>query len=70
MSVDAGSGLGRIGNPSYKGVGGGQKLSHYRGQIEPPSSLPSELFGSQLFDGSCPWSSHGIITCAYAHYGM
>ena len=34
-------------------VGGGQKLSRYRGQIEPPASLPSELFGSLLFSGSC-----------------
>jgi hypothetical protein len=25
-------------------VGGGQKLSHYRGQFEPPASLPSEFF--------------------------
>ena len=36
-----------------KAVGGGQKLSRYRGQIEPPASLPSELFGSLLFSGSC-----------------
>ena len=53
-----------------RGVGGGQKLSHYRGQIEPPASLPSELFGSQLFGGPCPSGSHGMIMCTYEHYRM
>ena len=27
----------------HKLVGGGQKLSHYRGQFEPPAWLPSEM---------------------------
>ena len=39
-------------------VGGGQKLSHYRGQCEAPASLPSEVFAWSALSLTCPWGSH------------